>query len=204
PPLARPAVRSAKLRIGYFSSDLRTHPVASLIAEVIEKHDRRRFEIVGFSLKDANDDMRRRLKATFDQFIDVQSQSDKDVALLARRLGIDIAVDLNGFTTYSRTNIFALRLAPLQVNYLGYPGTMGADYIDYLVADPTLIPADHRQDYSEKIIYLPDTYQPNDTRRPISERIFTRAELGLPEQGFAFCCFNSTYKITPEVFDDWM
>jgi predicted O-linked N-acetylglucosamine transferase (SPINDLY family) len=193
-----------KLRIGYFSSDFTQHALAWWIAELIEKHDRSRFEIVGFSLKDANDQMRRRLRAGFDRFIDVQSQSDSDVALLARSLDIDIAVDLNGFTAGGRTNIFALRAAPIQVNYLGYAGTMGADYVDYLVADPTLIPAEHRQDYAEKIVYLPDTYQPNDTSRPISERAFTRAELGLPQDGFVFCCFNNTYKITPEVFDDWM
>ena len=204
PPLPKAAARPAKLRIGYFSSDFRQHPMAWWIGELIEKHDRRRFEIFGFSLKDANDEVRRRLRAGFDQFVDVQGSSDGDVAVLSRRLGIDIAVDLNGFTTYSRTKIFALRAAPIQVNYLGYPGTMGADFIDYLVGDSTVVPEDHRPGYAEKIAYLPDTYQPNDTRRPISERIFTRAELGLPEQGFAFCCFNSTYKITPEVFDDWM
>jgi predicted O-linked N-acetylglucosamine transferase (SPINDLY family) len=148
--------------------------------------------------------MRQRLRGAFDQFIDVQGQSDKDVALLARRLGIDIAVDLNGFTTHSRTNIFALRAAPIQVNYLGYIGTMGADYIDYLIADAIVIPADHRQDYAEKVVYLPDCFQPNDTKRPISDRLFTRAELGLPADAFVFCCFNNTYKITPEVFDGWM
>src|SRR5262249_21622165 len=117
---------------------------------------------------------------------------------------IDIAIDLNGFTSGSRTNIFALRAAPIQINFMGYPGTMGADYIDYLVADHTLVPADHRQHYTEKIVYLPDMYHPNDTGRAISDRGFTRAELGLPPDGFVFCCFNNSYKITPEVFDDWM
>ena len=111
---------------------------------------------------------------------------------------------MNGYTTDSRPGIFALRAAPIQVNYLGYPGTMAADYMDYLIADPILIPAEHRQDYTEKVVYLPDSYQPNDSKRAISNRAFTRAELGLPADGFVFCCFNNNYKITPDVFDCWM
>jgi len=130
--------------------------------------------------------------------------SDKDVALLARNLEIDIAVDLNGFTQGSRTDIFAMRAAPIQVNYLGYPGTMGADYIDYLITDSTLIPENQQQHYVEKLIYLPDTYQVNDSKRPIADRLFTRAECGLPEGGFVFCCFNNNYKVTLEIFDIWM
>ena len=148
--------------------------------------------------------MRQRLASAFDRFIDTRDRSDREVALLARELGIDIAVDLKGFTQEGRTPIFAHGAAPIQVSYLGYPGTMGADYIDYLIADPTLIPAAHRADYAEKVVYLPDCYQPNDTRRRISDRIFTRAELGLPENAFVFCCFNNNYKITPGVFDSWM
>src|SRR5206468_9011038 len=203
-PFAPKTSKSDKLRIGYFSSDFRNHPVAFSIAQVIEKHDRSRFEIFGFSCSNADDDMRRRLRAAFDQFIDGQGRSDRDVVLLARRLGIDIAVDLNGFTAGGRTGIFAQRAAPLQVCSQGYPGTMGAGFIDYLIADPTVIPEDHRPDYAEKIVYLPDMYHPNDTSRAISDRTFTRAELGLPRDGFVFCCFNNTFKITPEVFDDWM
>ena len=130
--------------------------------------------------------------------------SDRDVALLARSLEIDIGVDLNGFTEDARTNIFAMRAAPIQVSYLGYPGTMGADYIDYLIADPTLIPASHQPHYTEKIVYLPNSYQSNDRKRQISDKVFTRSELGLPQQGFVFCCFNNNYKITPDVFDSWM
>ena len=124
--------------------------------------------------------------------------------MLARSLEIDIGVDLKGFTEDARTNIFAMRAAPIQVNYLGYPGTMGADYIDYLIADSTVIPASYRPHYTEKIVYLPNSYQPNDRKRQISDKMFTRSELGLPQEGFVFCCFNNNYKITPDVFDSWM
>lgn len=124
--------------------------------------------------------------------------------MLARSAEIDIAVDLNGFTTNSRTNIFAMRAAPIQVSYLGYAGTMAADYIDYLMADETLIPAPHRRHYTEKIVYLPHTYLARDTRRPIPDSALTRTEAGLPEKGFVFCCFNNNQKITPNVFDLWM
>ena len=123
---------------------------------------------------------------------------------LSRDLEIDIAVDLKGFTQDSRTGIFALRAAPIQVNYLGYPGTMGAEYIDYLIADRMLIPESSRQFYTEKIVYLPDSYQVNDAKRRIAEKVFTRKECGLPETGFVFCCFNNNYKITPATFDGWM
>src|SRR5262249_38282603 len=144
----------------------------------------------------ASDEMRARLEKAFDRVLDVGGRSDKDVAMLARNLEIDIAVDLNGFTGDSRTGIFALRAAPIQVNYLGYPGTLGADYIDYLIADTILIPEDQRQHYAETIAYLPDTYQVNDTKRQIADKRYTRAECGLPDDGFVFCGFNSVYKIT--------
>jgi predicted O-linked N-acetylglucosamine transferase (SPINDLY family) len=144
------------------------------------------------------------LEKSFDRFIDTGALSDKDVALLARSLEIDIGVDLNGFTQGGRTNVFALRSAPIQVNYLGYPGTMGAGYIDYLVADSTLIPEGQQQHYTEKIAYLPDTYQVNDSKRLIAEKLFPKTECGLPEEGFIFCCFNNNFKFTPEIFDIWM
>ncbi len=194
-----------KIRLGYFSADFHNHATAYLMAELIERHDRSRFEVIGFSYgASPNDGMRQRLSAAFDRLLDVRNQPDQDIAALARNLEIDIAVDLKGLTGDSRTGIFSLRPAPIQVNYLGYPGTMGASYIDYLIADPTLIPVEHRQHYTEKIAYLPDTYQVNDTRRRISERPFTRSEAGLPGEGFVFCCFNNSYKITPSVFDIWM
>jgi len=197
--------RREKIRVGYYSADFCEHATAYLMAELFERHDRDRFELFAFSLgPDKKDAMRQRVAAAFDQFIDVQRQSDKEVALQSRVLGIDIAVDLKGFTQDSRPGIFALRAAPLQVSYLGYPGTMGADYMDYLIADRTLIPESSRQHYAEKIAYLPDSYQVNDGKRAIAEQTFTREALGLPRIGVVFCCFNNSYKITPASFAGWM
>ncbi len=194
-----------RIRLGYFSSDFRNHPVGHLIAGLLECHDRAKFEVIGFSLSPPTQDaMRARLEKSFDRLIDVGALSDRDIALLARRLEIDIAIDLNGFTQDSRPSVFALRAAPLQVSYLGYPGTMGAPYIDYLIADATLIPQDQQRHYAEKIVYLPDTYQVNDSKRPIADKQFTRGECNLPEEGFVFCCFNNSYKIAPDIFDVWM
>jgi predicted O-linked N-acetylglucosamine transferase (SPINDLY family) len=203
PIAARP--RNPRIRIGYFSADFRTHPVALLAAGLFESHDRSKFEITAFAFgPDAGDPMRARLESAFEHFIDVGQQSDAEVALLTRSLGIDIAVDLGGFTDGARTRIFAQRAAPLQVGYLGYPGTSGAPYMDYLIADHTLIPEGSEGHYSEQIIRLPDSYQPNDSKRAVSDRVFTREELGLPAQGFVFCCFNRGFKLMPETFDDWM
>jgi predicted O-linked N-acetylglucosamine transferase (SPINDLY family) len=193
-----------KIRVGYFSADFRAHPVSLLTAELFETHDRSRFEITAFAFgPEANDAVRARLQRAFDHFVDVRDRSDIEVASLARKLGIDIAVDLSGFTVHGRTKIFALRAAPVQIGYIGYLGTMGAPYMDYVVADESIIPADRRQDYAEKIIYLP-SYQVNDSQRRISERTFTREELGLPRAGFVFSCFNANYKITPSTFEVWM
>jgi len=204
-PLLVKRSRHDKIRIGYYSADFHNHATAYLMAELFEMHDRSRFEIIAFSFgPDRQDEMRKRVCVAFDRFFDVRTQSDREVALLSRELEIDIAVDLKGFTQDSRCGIFALRAAPIQVSYLGYPGTMGADYIDYLIADPTLIPESCRYGYTEKIAYLPDSYQVNDTKRTIAERVFTRKECGLPEKGFIFCCFNNNYKITPVTFDGWM
>lgn len=194
----------AKLRIGYFSAEFHGHATAALTAELFEIHDRSRFELTAFSLgPDAQDESRARLKAAFDHFHDVRAQSDEDIARLARSTGIDIAVDLGGFTRGGRPGIFALRAAPAQVSYLGYLGTMSAEYMDYLIADDTLIPPSQRQYYRERIVYLP-SYQANDSKRPIAPRRFSRQELGLPPEGFVYCSFNSTYKITPDTFDSWM
>ena len=198
--------RQAKIRIGYFSADFRHHAVSYLIAELFELHDRSRFEIIAFSLKSAQpeDPIKQRLAKAFDRFIEVADQSDQEIAQLSRSLGIDIAVDLGGHTQFARTGIFAYRTAPIQVNYLGYPGTMAASYIDYIVADHTLIPASARHHYSEKIVYMPNSYQANDSKRSISDKRFTRHELGLPENTFVFACFNNNYKILPKTFDSWM
>ena len=197
--------RSNKIRIGYFSADFRNHAVSLLAAELFEIHDRSRFELIAFSFgADTNDAMRKRVMAAFDKFIDVTSQPDSAVAILARSLKIDIAVDLGGHTGNNRMGIFSYRAAPIQVSYIGYPGTSGADYIDYLIADKTIIPKHSQQHYVEKIAYLPNSFQVNDRKRVISGKKFTREELGLPVEGFVFCCFNSSYKITPHVFDSWI
>jgi len=197
--------RGERIRIGYFSSDFKEHPVALLITELFELHDRSQFELFGFSLGPAADSpTRERIACAFDHFIDVKDKTDIEVAKLARHLKVDIAVDLNGYTINARTGIFALRAAPVQAHYLGYPGTMGVDYIDYVIADRTIIAAEHREHYSEKIVWLPGSYQPNDRKRVLSEKQFTKSELGLPPQGFVFCSFNNSYKITPATFAGWM
>jgi predicted O-linked N-acetylglucosamine transferase (SPINDLY family) len=194
-----------KIRIGYFSMDFREHPVSFLAAQLFELHNRDRFEVYAFSYgPDTKDAMRARLEAAFDKFIDVSGSSEREIAELARQMEIDIAVDLAGYTGASRSGLFAWRAAPVQVNYLGYPGTLGAAYMDYLIADSQVIPKSARQHYTEKIVYLPDTYMVNDSKRSISEREFTREELGLPPEGFVFCCFNNSYKISPGTFEGWM
>lgn len=198
-------VAKDKIRIGYFSKDFQNHATAFLTAELYELHDRNKFEVIALSFgPPSNDHMRTRLLLAFDQFIDVRNKTNSEIAQLARELELDIAVDVQGYQTEHRTGIFAHRAAPIQVNYLAYPGTMGAPYMDYLIADQTLIPTESRQYYSEKIIYLPDSYQVNDRQRGISDKTFTREELGLPQTGFVFCCFNNNYKILPATFDSWM
>ena len=179
--------------------------MAVQLAQLLTLHDRRTVEVFAFSFTARPDDtMQQRIRQSVDHFNDVSLLNDRDVAALSRQLGIDIAVDLNGYTSKARPAIFALGCAPLQVAYLGYPGTTGAPYIDYLIADRVVIPEDNRQHYSEQIVYLPDSFMVNDNTRVRSERQFTRAELGLPEQGFVFRCYNNSYKILPEVFDCWM
>jgi len=203
--LIRKRHRQKKIRLGYFSADFRSHAVAYLAAGMFEQHDKARFELFAFSFgPNSDDEMRQRIAAAFDHFIDVRAHTDKEVAQLARRLEIDIAVDLSGFTQGHRLGIFSYRAAPMQVSYMGYPGTLGADYMDYLIADPTLIPAASRVGYSEKIVYLPHSYQANDDKRKISDKVFSRQDLRLPETGFVFCCFNNNFKITPATFDGWM
>jgi len=192
-----------KIRIGYFSGDFREHPVSYLTAELYEIHNRSQFEIYAFSLgPDTKDEMNLRIKAGVDHFHDVHLMSHKDIALLARSLEIDIAVDLAGLTAESRTDVFAMSAAPIQLSYIGFLGTMGADYYDYLIADPIMIPKKNQKDYSEKIIYLP-SFQVNDSTEIPPRKTFTRKDLGLPEKGFVFCCFNNTYKFTPATFDSW-
>jgi predicted O-linked N-acetylglucosamine transferase (SPINDLY family) len=195
-----------RIRVGYFSADFHDHATAYLIAEMIEKHDRSRFEIIAFSFgPDRRDDaMRARLVRAFDQFYDVREKSDAAIAELARRLEIDIAVDLKGLTQNCRPGIFALRPAPVQVHYLGYPGTLGTSYHDYLIADAIVIPNASFEDYTERVVHLLHCYQANDRQRPIAETTPSRTEIGLPDGAFVFCCFNNAFKITPDVFAIWM
>jgi predicted O-linked N-acetylglucosamine transferase (SPINDLY family) len=210
PPLHQPLwrgerYRHARIRLAYVSGDFHDHAVALLTAGLFESHDPSRFETTAVSLgPDVNDDMRMRLRSAFDRFLSMRERGDREIAETLRNLEIDIAVDMLGFTAYARPSIFQHRGAPIQVNYLGYPGTMGAGYIDYIVADKTVIPPEDAAFYAEKIAWLPDTYQANDARRRVSEAAPTRNELHLPEDGFVFCCFNNSFKITPPPFDIWM
>lgn len=197
-------VARERIRIGYFSPDFRNHALSALTVELFERHDRSHFEIHGFSLgPDDRSEMRQRVAAAFDHFHDVRESSDLDIASLARSLEIDIAIDLAGFTHGARTGVFARRAAPVQASWLGYLGTMAADFIDYLIADVMIVPDALCGNYAEKIVRLP-SYQPNDTKRAIASRTFTRQELGLPPEGFVFCSFNDTYKLTPTTFERWM
>jgi predicted O-linked N-acetylglucosamine transferase (SPINDLY family) len=194
-----------RIRIGYFSADYYNHATSYLMSELFERHDRSKFEVLGFSFgPNISDEMSKRVSASMDRFLDVRAMPDRDIAELSRELEVDIAIDLKGFTRDHRAGIFSHRAAPIQVSYVGYPGTMGAGFMDYLIADPTLIPDSHRAYYSEKIITLPDSYQPNDSRRPVAATAPTRAADRLPESAFVFCCFNNAYKITPAIFDIWM
>ena len=197
--------RHKKIRIGYFSADFRAHPVGNLTAELYEIHDRSQFEVYAFSFgPDTNDEVNIRIKAGVDYFHDVSLNSHKEIVMLSRSIELDIAIDLGGFTQDTRTGIFAMQAAPIQINYLGYSSTMGADYMDYIIADRTLIPKNKQKYYSEKIVYLPDSFMVNDTKNKKTIKEFTRKEIGLPAKGFVFCCFNHHYKITPLIFTSWM
>jgi predicted O-linked N-acetylglucosamine transferase (SPINDLY family) len=196
----------SKIRIGYFSSDLRAHPVGRLIGEVVELHDRNRFEVYGFSLIGSKEDdvVRRRLVSAFDHFIHCQGQSDGAIVAKAREYEIDIAIDLNGHTQDNRPSIFALGVAPIQINYLGYPGTMGANFMDYIIADKTIIPSDSHQFYTEKVAYLPNSYLMYDSLNKVPAQIPTRAAIGIPDDVFVFCGFNNGYKISKGVVKSWI
>jgi predicted O-linked N-acetylglucosamine transferase (SPINDLY family) len=197
--------RGSKIRIGYFSADFYGHATVLLAGGLFEGHDRERFEIVAFNFGlVARDNITEELTRAFDQFIDVHARTDEEIARLARDLGIDIAVDLKGFTLHQRAGIFAHRAAPIQVAYLGYPGTMGAPFIDYIIADEVVIPPQSRAHFTEKVVYLPGSYQVNGRNRPTGRSEISRADVGLPADAFVFCSFNNVYKITPAVFACWM
>lgn len=195
----------SKIRVGYFSADFHDHATMHLMAEMFESHDKNRFEIFAFSYGPASSDQwQHRAKKNFSEFIDCNNKSDSEIAKISEDLGVHIAVDLKGFTTDSRTGIFANRAAPIQVNFIGYPGTMGGDYIDYIIADEVLIPEDLRQFYTEKVAYLPHCYQPNCRNRAVSNKSISRSDFGLPENGIVFSSFNNNYKITPDIFASWI
>ncbi|MDB2600353.1 tetratricopeptide repeat protein [Amylibacter sp.] len=205
PPRGRPYKRPKRIRIGYFSTDFKEHPVAYLISKVLEQHNRDQFEVFGYSVHGSSScAMRQRLESSFDSFTDVQRMSDRDITLKVRQDEIDIAIDLNGYTENARTGIFAYRAAPIQINYLGYPGTLGVDFMDYIVADRFLIPSKNQKHFNEKPLYLPNTYMPTDDSRLLSQKHMNRSDMGLPDDAFVFCCFNNNYKISPNEFDIWM
>ena len=205
PDPVRPDREPQRLRIGYFSAEIRNHPVARLIARILELHDRSRFEVHVYSHGPVvEDETRARIMRAADHFHEVSPLTDQAIAEHARRDGIDIAVDLTGHTTYARTGLFALRSAPVQISYLGYPGTCGAPFLDYIVADKCLIPEEHRHFFTESPIWLPHCYQAQDDQAAIADQPPSRVALGLPEQGFVFCGINNSYKIRPDLYDIWM
>ena len=196
-----------KIRIGYVSADFHDHPVSILLAELFELHDKTRFELIAFDStqekSNKKDTLRERIKSAFDEFISIKDLDDKTAAALMRAKHLDVVIDLGGHTLNSRLGTLAYRVAPVQLSYVGYLGTLGAPYIDYILADDTLIPEKNQPYYTEQLLYLP-CYQVNDRKREISSRVFKREELGLPETGFVYCCFNNNYKITPSTFAAWM
>jgi predicted O-linked N-acetylglucosamine transferase (SPINDLY family) len=206
-----------RIRVGYFSGDFRGHPVAHLAVGLLEQHDKSRVEITAISFgPDDGSDLRNSIKSAVENFIDVRAIPDDEIAQLIRDREIDVIVDLMGFTEDCRFSVLSRRVVPIQANFLGYPGTMGADFMDYIIADPTIIPKEHFPFYSEQVVWLPNTYLPTAYRRNenkhhlshneryMSQRVPTRAECNLPEAAFVFCCFNGSYKINPVIFDVWM
>lgn len=199
-----PDYENKKIRIGYFSPDFHEHPVSYLMAEVFELHNRDEFEIYAFSFgKAINDPMRLRIKNSFDHFFDVVDKTAQDICDLSREMHIDIAVDLCGFTENARTEIFALRAAPIQASYIGFLGTMGAEYIDYLIADEVIIPPALRPFYTESVIYIP-SYQANDSKRLANSKEYCKKDFGIRDDQFVFCNLNNLFKVTEEVFNSWL
>ena len=201
----RPVAAADKLRLGYLSADFHEHATARLMAELFERHDRAQFETIAFSYGPADGSaLRRRLVAAFDRFVDVAGAGDGDIARRIRAEEVDILIDLKGHTEDNRLGVLAWRPAPVQAHYLGYPGTLGTDAVDYLIVDRFVAPPQEQRHFSESLVYLPDCYQVNDRQRALDARIPSRRDCGLPEHGFVFCCFNGTYKIAPEMFAVWM
>jgi predicted O-linked N-acetylglucosamine transferase (SPINDLY family) len=199
--------KSSKIRLGYYSSDFnKYHPVAFLTSQIFEEHNKDLFEVFAFSFAkhDEKDEFQKRIIDSFDKFIHCKDLSNLEIVNLSKELKLDIAIDLNGYTKDNRAEIFFERIAPIQVNYLGYPGTMASKSIDYIVSDNVVISKSNKEFFNEKIVYLPNSYPPNDKKKIISEKIFVRTEFGLKDDQFVFCCFNNNFKITPIIFDVWM
>jgi len=192
-----------KIVIGYFSSDFKDHAVGQLIVELLELHDKKKFEIIGFYNDNVEDDLTIRIKKSFNKFYNIKNLINSKVISLTKDLGVDIAIDLNGYTKNSRVDIFSERFCPLQISFLGYPGTSGIKNIDYLIADKNLIPEKNKKYYTEKIIYLPNCYQPSDSKRLVIDKKLTRKEFNIKNDQFVFCCFNTAHKINPKIFDFW-
>ncbi len=197
--------RRPRIRLGYLSADFHQHATARLTAELFESHDRNRFEVFAYSYGDDDaSPMRSRLAKAFDRFVDIAALSHRDAAARIHQDEVDILIDLKGFTHGARPAIAAYRPAPVQVSYLGFPATMGADFIDYILVDRFVVPESQQAYFSERLVHLPDCYQVNDRRRDIAETSTTRRDCGLPDRGLVLCCFNNSYKLTPEMFDVWM
>ena len=198
-------IKNEKIKIGYYSSDFHNHATMYLMANLFELHDKNKFEIYAYSFgPDDGSKIRKRVMKTFDKFFDVKSKTTKEIVQHSRELNLDIAVDLKGFTNNNRFDLFIERCAPIQISYLGFPGTTSSDCIDYLIADKIVIPEENKNYYSENIIYLPNSYQVNDSNPDLSEKIFSKKDFNLPENKFIFCCFNHNFKILPDMFEIWM
>ena len=200
----RPGARR-KIRLGYLCADYYSHPLAHLIVDFLERHDRSAFELVAYSVApDDRSDLRLRLEAAFDRFVDLRMTDDDDAARRIHDDGTDILIDLTGYAENGRTRILASRPAPIQVNGIGYTGTSGANFIDYVIVDPFVVPTDQQPYFAERLVHLPHCYMPSDSKRKTADRTPARAECGLPSEGFVFCCFNNRYKLTPRFWDVWM
>ena len=198
-------IKNEKIKIGYYSSDFHNHATMYLMANLFELHDKNKFETYAYSFgPDDGSKIRKRVMKTFDKFFDVKSKTTREIVQHSRELNLDIAVDLKGFTNNNRFDLFIERCAPIQISYLGFPGTTSSDCIDYLIADKIVIPEENKNYYSENIIYLPNSYQVNDSNPDLSKKIFSKKDFNLPENKFIFCCFNHNFKILPDMFEIWM
>jgi len=192
-----------KIRVGYLSNDFQEHATSLLLIEMFEAHNRDRFELYAYSYgAEDHNAMRQRLQGVFHDFQNIGDRTDSQAACAIHSDGIDILVDLKGYTQNSRTSIMMLHPAPIQVNYLGYPGTLGADICDYIITDTFLTPSDQSLDYSESFAYMPHSYQPHGRKSPVGIKP-QRKDVGLPDTGFVFCCFNQAFKLTPDIFSVW-